>query len=806
MSFGLVPVRKMNLTCTLLAIWLIGILVAPCPASGAVTGPNVVACGGTNVFVPADLTNAVGVACGQSVSLALLADRTVRVWGGQTVPGGLTNVVAVAAGREHYLALGGDGTVIAWGDNLYGQTNVPADLANVVALAAGDAYSLALRAEGTVVAWGSATVPAGLTNVVAISAAGMNSLALRADGTVISWGGQTNVPADLTDVVAVAAAFSHNLALRTDGTVVSWDSETNGPTAMTNIRSIAGAYFTDYGVESDGTLVKTGLFDPALPTLTNVVAVAANELWAALAVFGDCKPFVTGKLANREMFAGGTAYFRIEASGSAPLSYQWQFNGTNLPNVTNMALVLTNFQPVQAGAYNLVVSNLLGVTTSSTGVLSLVPALILDPPHNQIAYVGGTATFRVRAEAKDALSYQWRFNGAKLAGATDSSLVLSHLRLEQEGAYSVEVSNVWGVVTSVEASLSVGLVARWGSEVDVPPGLTNVIAIAAGESQSLALRSDGKVVAWGDNEGNRWGQTAVPAALTNVIAVAGGTFHTVALVADGTIVPWGRELTGVFNIPNAIAVSASQDQNLALLSDGTLALWGNSVWGGSPTRVGPSNVVAIAMGALHTLALIADGTVAAWGDNRFGQTNVPPNIGAVVAIAVGGVQSLALQADGTVVGWGQYWDGSSSSTYVPVTVPAGLTNAVAIAAGDNHCLALRADGTVIAWGNGGNGETNIPVGLTNVVAIAAGGHQSLALIGDEHPALAMRMRNPSWTGNSFQLSLPTQSGRVYALEYKASFAESNWTQRPLVPGHGAIQVLTDPTALGTHRFYRVRRW
>src|SRR4051812_21495190 len=46
----------------------------------------------------------------------------------------------------------------------------------------------------------------------------------------------------------------------------------------------------------------------------------------------------------------------------------------------------------------------------------------------------------------------------------------------------------------------------------------------------------GTVVAWG---GNQRGQTNVPAGLTNAIAVAGGTFHSIALRSDGTVVAWG---------------------------------------------------------------------------------------------------------------------------------------------------------------------------------------------------------------------------------------------------------------------------
>ncbi len=59
-----------------------------------------------------------------------------------------------------------------------------------------------------------------------------------------------------------------------------------------------------------------------------------------------------------------------------------------------------------------------------------------------------------------------------------------------------------------------------------------MVAIAAGYFQSVALKSDGTVVVWGDNT---YGQRNVPAGLTNVVAIASGGNHVLALKADGTM-------------------------------------------------------------------------------------------------------------------------------------------------------------------------------------------------------------------------------------------------------------------------------
>ena len=131
---------------------------------------------------------------------------------------------------------------------------------------------------------------------------------------------------------------------------------------------------------------------------------------------------------------------------------------------------------------------------------------------------------------------------------------------------------------------------------------------------------------------------------------------------------------------------------------------------------------------------------------------------------------------------------------------------VAIAAGDEHSLALLANGTVVAWGFDTLGETNVPTGLINVVAVAAGADHSLAQVGSGPPVLRAPVTGTALSASGFSLSLPSQSGRVYALEYKSDLNDANWVSLPLVAGTGRNVVLLDSTATNAQRFYHVRRW
>lgn len=427
--------------------------------------------------------------------------------------------------------------------------------------------------------------------------------------------------------------------------------------------------------------------------------------------------------------------------------------------------------------------------------------LIYTQPPGQSVVAGLDATFRMLAAGTPPLAYQWRFNGADISGATNSTCVISNVQPANLGDYCVVITNVAGSITSSVVPLVFGQVAAWGSysyygETVVPNQCTNVLAVGAGAASSLILNSDNTVTAWG------YQQTNVPGDLTNLIAVAGCFWHSLALKADGTVAGWGYDYSGDTIVPtgltNVVAVAGGGYHSLALRSDGTVVAWGDNTYGQTNIPAELTNAVEIAGGALHSLALRADGKVTAWGFNYFGQTNVPESLTNAVAIAAARDHSLALRDDGTVTVWG----GESAAGVA--NVPVNLTNATAIATGNFYSLALKSNGTVIAWGS--FSITNVPAGLSNVVAVAGGASHALALVGDGPPVQQVAVTNATVGTNGFSLTLPSQSGRVFRLEYKNDLGDTDWTALPLVAGNGTNLTLTDLTATNATRFYRVRRW
>lgn len=329
--------------------------------------------------------------------------------------------------------------------------------------------------------------------------------------------------------------------------------------------------------------------------------------------------------------------------------------------------------------------------------------------------------------------------------------------------------------------------------------LTGVVATAAGGEVSLALTSDGKVWAWGDNTYGELGNgtfspansstpTQVMGLPTDIVAIAAGSSHGLALESTGSVWAWGRN-------------------NFGQLGNGTFS---NSA---TPIHVtgGPiaQNVVAIAAGSDHSLALAgteSSSSVWAWGDNSYGglgigtTTSSSPfgiatptlvvansssgvactggsgNLAGVVAIAGGASQSLALEYNGTVMAWGFNSDGelgngtTTTNVCAPVQVvgPGGidtlfLTNVTAIASGVSQSMALTGDGSVWDWGFGvsgqlGNGDPNnassdIPV---QVPVPAATGFVTVitAISGGNSYSSALRSDKTVWTwGNNYYGSL-----------------------------------------------------
>jgi len=489
-AFGIkkpVGISPAGLACVLLA-WgvpqdripkLIAVFVGAlllCPTLGA-GRTSLVTWGQTNV--PPGLTNVVAISAygsdGNIHILALKADGTVVGWGRNTnVPAGLSNVMAISVGIDHSLALHSNGTVTAWVAAVrtwpdYGQAIVPAGLTNVIAVAAGGLHSLALRSDRSVVGWGrnvsgEASPPPWAKGVKSISAGLYHSLALSSNNTPIGWGENTYLqlkfPAAATNITKLVSGWNHCLAIESDGSLIAWGRNAAGeatvPPNLTNVVDAAGGHLQSLAITEDGRVVAfgSGAFGSGVvpANLSNVISVASA--WGVSAAITHT-PFITSQPRGQTVLAGSDVDFSATATGVPPLTYQWFHNGRSLDGETNLLLALRNVQSEQHGVYKLVVSNIDGTISSRDAVLTVNGAPVISPAIVRSVLPGEQAVLNATVSGATPFSYQWRFNGLTIAGATNSTLIVTNAQFENQGEYSVTASNSFGTTTGLVAFLEV---------------------------------------------------------------------------------------------------------------------------------------------------------------------------------------------------------------------------------------------------------------------------------------------------------------------------------------------------------------
>lgn len=316
-------------------------------------------------------------------------------------------------------------------------------------------------------------------------------------------------------------------------------------------------------------------------------------------------------------------------------------------------------------------------------------------------------------------------------------------------------------------------------------------SISAGYQSTLAVKSDGTLWAWGDNDfgqlgtGNFVARNA-PTQVgtdTNWKEVSCGENHAVAIKTDGTLWAWGDNFFGqlgdggivsMSNIPVQIGsdndwqtISAGSFHTLALKNSGMLWAWGWNFTGQigdgttsdalSPVQLAVGSAFkSIGTGAYFSHAIKTDGTLWGWGDNSFGQmgdgTNTVPlfpvQIGTDTnwkSIDGGDSFALAIKTNGTLWSWGANFEGNlGDGTLIDRSFPLQVgtdTNWKSVSTKFYHVSALKTNGTLWFWGFNAYGQLGdgtaiqktIPTQLgtsNNWKSSSAGVYHSIALDND----------------------------------------------------------------------------
>jgi len=693
--------------------------------------------------VPVAAADVISVACDATWSGLVRSDGTVTGWGGSMetsprvttlVPGGAwpgavqACISAASVDAPGGSVLGRDGSVHEWSPSVsaLGAQILPPS-AGVRRIAAGQNHGLALKSDGSLHQWGGiAAMPAGLSYMQDIAAGTYHSVVLTTEGDVYAWGsnlsGESSVPPGLK-AVDIAAGSNFTVALKPDGTVTVFGAGSTTdfapPAGLNNVIAVEAAGGQIVAIKRDGSFVRWGSSGPpAWMTRPSALAAGSSHGLVLMAPVPDLQVSRDGRewVNYRGLNAGWSAVGTARSAGSFTLR---NAGGSTL----TLALTKPGANP--------------GDFTVGGFPASLAP--------------NATATVTVN------------FTPA----------AIGHRHCILRIATNAPTEPVFDIPLSGRTPM---YVSAWGYDLGagmtrVPRGLNDAIAVAAGGYHSLALRSNGTVVAWGANQ---YGQAAVPAGLTGVTAIAANAYDSIALRSNGAVAHWGSRAAALPpGLSGVQAITAGTEHFLALKTNGAIVAWGSNNSGEStvPTDfTEPATAfdtrLALAAGRSFSAMLAYDaGTgpfVYGWGRNDANQLGAAG--GSFLSISAGDAHMLGLEAGSTVRAWGKNDNGQTS-------VPAGLSGVRDVSAGGFYSLALRHDGTLAGWGN--FSEMNYaPAGFGKLGGLSAGYYHALGLtlafpdIAVQEPGLflhqvnVMQLASAGLTGSEVRTILITNDGET----------------------------------------------
>lgn len=535
------------------------------------------------------------------------------------------NFTAIAQGVSHRLALSSTGNVSSQGtgfDGELGNGQTPGFQDNFEPVGSGGVY---------------------LSNIISIAAGSSTSYALDSHGDVWSWGYVYNpilmvyqktvspVKFPISNVIAISSTYKHILAVKADGSVWAWGTSAHGELGDG----------TQFGSSPLPVQVKG---EKGKSYLKNIIAVSAGQ-YLSLALASD-----------GTVYSWGTNYYGTLGIGSSapallyspyPVRVKINKEGANLENVV----------AVSAG-------NDIATALLDDGSIFSWGKVQYDTYYANFPNDYTTLPIQVK-EISELTS--------KASSISIASGNFHDLSLTAKGNLYAWGHNFYTQLGTGSGNNS----ERYPSVVLNDPTkalFSNVTAMSGGNSHSLALKSNGRVWAWGDRQFGQIGDNTsvvgnepfpaqvktISGSLTNIAAVASGGYHNLALTASGGIWSWGDNAYGALGLGNFGGIN-----NLAM-----------------PITLGVlKNVIAISAGAHHSMALCSDGSVWSWGDNVYGQ-----------------------------LGQGNSGVGTGKSSPVQVLGPgeAGfLNNIAAIACGQYSSYALTSDGQVYAWGKNDVGQSTL---------------------------------------------------------------------------------------------------
>jgi pectin methylesterase-like acyl-CoA thioesterase len=297
----------------------------------------------------------------------------------------------------------------------------------------------------------------------------------------------------LTSGAKYTLSFTILLSAANTITLINNLSDANGTllSAQTNTTA-GGTTFTNYANLYDGLAIGVANKGTSLNPQMDIsrITITKNSYAA---------PAITG-LTNLTAVAGNNVTLSPVVTGNPTPAYQWYLStdggatSNAISGASSPALTLTNVQYSQDGyQYSLVAANIVG-TNSASMTLSVIVTPGISGLANEAVYVGDTANINASVTGVPTPALRWQHdgvdltdgldaNGSTISGSTSSSLSIANAQSPDTGTYSLIASNSAGIVTN-----SMYLLV---SATNVPPamvGPTNITVIQ-GNNGMFAISS-----------------------------------------------------------------------------------------------------------------------------------------------------------------------------------------------------------------------------------------------------------------------------------------------------------------------------
>ena len=489
------------------------------------------------------------------------------------------------------------------------------------------------------------------------------------------------------------------------------------------------------GGAASATLSVSGLLAQDAGGYDAVVSNDVGSVTSVVATLTVVDPAINVQPASQFGPAGGNFTFSVTAAGTGGMNYQWRKDGDGIAGATNASLTLTNVQPSDAGAFDVIVRGDFGSVTSAVATLAvnlLDPGF--DPGANSTVYalavqpdgriLAGGAFTNVAGQARNRMARLEVDGTADTNFNPGASSTVFALAVQGDGRILAGgmFTNMAGQTRNYLARLE----ADGTADAAFNPG-------ASREVYALAVQADGQILVGGAFT-NVAGQVRKRVARLNAAGTPDSGFnpgantnvYALALQADGGIVVGGTftNLAGqTRNRIGRLAVDGTLDAGfnpvasngvhaLAMQADGAILVGGDFTGLGGLARkciarLRPDGTLDPdfdpgAQGTVYALAIQADGRILVGGSftnlagqtrHRIGRLNADGTADPSFDPDAGGgdVLALALQADGAIVVGGAFTNLSGQArnrmARLQNTGPATDT--------------LRCDGATVTWLRGG---------------------------------------------------------------------------------------------------------